>query len=226
MRRLLILAVLLASPAAAQTAGEGGRYSDAPAAGRPIVSAAPQPYSGRLLTWAGKTSTHAPSLRPATSPPGFADATPHLRDLSPRPSAAFQPQAPAPVRQAPVQQTPVQQAQAVTAAPSPPSAPAAPAARAAPNPPSPPPAPRAPLPTSLYSAAPAHGPVLAGGPPAHSGTEARLYSLHREYGLQPDAIPEAPAGPQRYVLIGPPDHAAPARATDPAPAGGLADAPF
>ena len=60
---------------------------------------------------------------------------------------------------------------------------------------------------------------LAGGPPEHAqytppeqpirqvataGTsgQARYYSLHREYGLAPDAIPEQPTG-ARYVLIGP-----------------------
>jgi hypothetical protein len=69
------------------------------------------------------------------------------------------------------------------------------------------------------------GPVLAGGPPAHAGTEARLYSLHRAYGLQPDAIPEPPAG-QRYVLVGPPDHATAPKDAGGAQAGGLADAPF
>jgi hypothetical protein len=32
----------------------------------------------------------------------------------------------------------------------------------------------------------------------------RFYSLHREYGRVPDAIPPQAAAP-RYVLIGPPD---------------------
>ncbi len=67
--------------------------------------------------------------------------------------------------------------------------------------------------------------MLAGGPPPHAGTEARLYSLHREYGLQPDAIPEPAAG-QRYVLVGPPDRPAAPRDDAKPLAGGLTDAPF
>ena len=59
----------------------------------------------------------------------------------------------------------------------------------------------------------------------HAGTEARLYSLHREYGLQPDTIPEPPAGP-RYVLMGPPDHATAPQDDAKPSAGGVADAPF
>ena len=44
-----------------------------------------------------------------------------------------------------------------------------------------------------------------------AGGHTRFYSVHRGYGLTPDAIPEPPAG-DRYVLIGPPD--APAPKTD------------
>jgi hypothetical protein len=201
MRRLLILAVLLAGPADAQSAGD--RYGSGDPARNGQTPAA-QRYSGRVLTWAGKTLPPAAGLRPPASPPGFASAAPNLRGVAPQ---AFQPQAPyaAPVRQA------------LTA----PVAPAAPTPRTAPTPPA---AQAAALPTSLYGAA-SHGPVLAGGPPAHAGTEARLYSLHRAYGLQPDAIPEPPAG-QRYVLVGPPDHATAPKDTGGAQAGGLADAPF
>jgi hypothetical protein len=84
------------------------------------------------------------------------------------------------------------------------------------------------LPSNIYGAAttvPAAadrvqaGPALAGGPPPAQpqqlaavapqaartvGGAPRFYSLHRGYGLEPDAIPEPPAG-NRYVLIGPPD---------------------
>jgi|KBSSwiStaDraftv2_1062776.scaffolds.fasta_scaffold51031_2 hypothetical protein len=46
-------------------------------------------------------------------------------------------------------------------------------------------------------------------PPHHdAGAGPRYYSLHREYGLAPDTIPEQSAEP-RYVLIGPPDSDAP-----------------
>lgn len=44
------------------------------------------------------------------------------------------------------------------------------------------------------------------------GGAPRLYSVHRGYGMTPDAIPEPPAG-NRYVLIGPPD-APPSAKTD------------
>lgn len=40
----------------------------------------------------------------------------------------------------------------------------------------------------------------------HAGEPTRLYSLHRAYGMTPDAIPEPPKG-DRYVFIGPPDGA-------------------
>ena len=52
--------------------------------------------------------------------------------------------------------------------------------------------------------------VLLDEAPA-AGGHTRFYSVHRGYGLTPDAIPEPPAG-DRYVLIGPPD--APAPKTD------------
>jgi hypothetical protein len=38
----------------------------------------------------------------------------------------------------------------------------------------------------------------------YAGEQVHYYSLHRAYGLTPDAIPEQPPG-QRYVLMGPPD---------------------
>lgn len=48
----------------------------------------------------------------------------------------------------------------------------------------------------------------AAAPPAPrtggAGAGGQLYSLHREYGLTPDAIP-APAGGPNYILVGPPD---------------------
>lgn len=204
MRRLLILAVLLASPAAAQTAGD--RYGSGDGTGsRPQApTSVAQRYSGRVLTWSGKVMA-APAASGPTSP-RLANTAPQLRGAPQQAAgpAPFQPQAPS---AAPAS---MRQAQA---------APIAPTARVAPAPPTTPKA----LPTSLYGAT-SRGPVLAGGLPAHAGTEARLYSLHREYGLQPDAIPEPPAG-QRYVLIGPPDHAAAPQDDPRPPAGGPADAP-
>ena len=212
MRHLLILAVLLAGPAAAQPAGDRYSPADAPGAGRYGQAPVSQRYSGRVLTWSGKITT-APS---PTAAPRYADAAPQLRGVpshAPAP-AAFQPQAP---YVAPARPAPVREAQAAPAAPPPKAAPQ-PAPDAAVQ------AAKAPLPTSLYGAA-TRGPVLAGGPPVRAGTEAHLYSLHREYGLQPDAIPEPAAG-QRYVLVGPPDRAAPPRDDAKPLTGGLTDAPF
>jgi Wiskott-Aldrich syndrome protein len=77
------------------------------------------------------------------------------------------------------------------------------------------------LPQSLYDAAPpapAPAPRLAQvqPPPQRGAAPSRLYSLHREYGMAPDAVPAVPSG-ANYVLIGPPD--LPAEAEDgPAPA--------
>lgn len=78
----------------------------------------------------------------------------------------------------------------------------------APQPPAPtqPQSPPSALPTSLYTPPPADAQI--GAPTriaaAASRDSSRLYSVHRPYGLAPDAIPEPPAG-DRYVLIGPPD---------------------
>jgi hypothetical protein len=57
--------------------------------------------------------------------------------------------------------------------------------------------PRPSHPTARIAAAPAP-------PPRGAGAAPRFYSLHREYGMAPDAIPEQSVQP-RYVLIGPPD---------------------
>lgn len=62
---------------------------------------------------------------------------------------------------------------------------------------------------------PAPAPRLAQAPaaPQRGAAPARLYSLHREYGMTPDAVPAAPSG-TGYVLIGPAEAdegAAPAR---------------
>lgn len=45
----------------------------------------------------------------------------------------------------------------------------------------------------------------------HTGGSSKLYSMHRAYGLEPDAIPVVESG-DRYVFIGPPDP--PAKKTD------------
>lgn len=90
-----------------------------------------------------------------------------------------------------------------------PTAPIAPtrASRAA----TPPPAAAA-LPQSLYDApaapVPPPAPQMAQAPsapaPQRGAAPSRLYSLHREYGMAPDAAP-AMSSQTSYVLIGPPD---------------------
>ncbi|WP_305284416.1 hypothetical protein [Phenylobacterium sp.] len=87
--------------------------------------------------------------------------------------------------------------------------------------------PAGPLPTSIYgqgvaapapprpeypraeyrAAAPAEAPqqLAQSAPlPAARRGGSQLYSLHREYGMTPDAIPAPPQG-QNYILVGPPD---------------------
>lgn len=75
-----------------------------------------------------------------------------------------------------------------------------------------PPAPRPQAPPQRMAYAPARPQPIAAPqapPPYHDpGAGPRYYSLHREYGLAPDTIPEQLAAP-RYVLIGPPDSDAP-----------------
>jgi hypothetical protein len=58
--------------------------------------------------------------------------------------------------------------------------------------------PSAPSPSASYAPAPSVAPARAEG-----GSSVRFYSLHREYGMTPDAIPEPTEG--HTVLIGPPD---------------------
>ena len=76
------------------------------------------------------------------------------------------------------------------------------------------PAPRA-LPASLYAPPPASAPaptpapqkLAQAAPPApiaRRSDEAHFYSIHRPFGLTPDAIPTPPPG-ERYILVGPPD---------------------
>jgi len=62
---------------------------------------------------------------------------------------------------------------------------------------------------SIYDAPPpAPAPVAVAAAPRAPGAGGQLYSLHRQYGLTPDAIPAPPSG-QHYILVGPPDEPAP-----------------
>ena len=81
----------------------------------------------------------------------------------------------------------------------------------------------APPPSSLYGGPPPlpeQAAVAAGQKVADASATARqtgegskLYSMHRAYGLEPDAIPAVEAG-DRYVFIGPPDAPAPKKTDD------------
>lgn len=140
------------------------------------------PYAGRMLNWSGK-------LAPQTPPTPEAGFEPQ-----PVPQAAPQPVAPTPVAATPAPRPVV----------APPARPVAVQAHAAP------------LPDSLYAAPPPAAPApqrmaaAATRPatPASTGSNSRLYSVHREYGLSPDAIPAARNGASPYVLIGLPEAAA------------------
>ncbi len=204
---LLIVALASASPAAAQMAGD--RYGDrSPTAAAAAIGAA---YEGPTLSWSRKT---APVTRAAADPRapsrpeplalanqyragGLPPAPRIQRGPEPRAYQPFQPQTPIPLQwSAPkanlpgtLYDTPRATTQQTAATPPPPAAQAQP----------------------MRLAAVAPSPVLLGGPPPavapaprSAGGATRHYSVHRGYGLTPDAIPQQPGG-DRYVLIGPPD---------------------
>jgi hypothetical protein len=178
----LILAAVLAFAGASSASAQAVQDRYGPPRSRtasPVVvaSLAPKPYEGRLLSWTGKAAAPPEAAAPVAEAP------------------AFQPPAPAPQPvPRPVAMAPTRPVFAPQSAPEP--APKAPPARferplaAA--------APIAPAPIMPAQAAPAPAtPPRAGGTP-------RYYSLHREYGRAPDAIPAQGSQPH-YVLIGPPD---------------------
>ena len=61
-----------------------------------------------------------------------------------------------------------------------------------------------PVKTAAVGKRAAEAPPPAVAPPAVGKQAPRLYSLHREYGMSPDAIPAPPKG-DNYVLIAPPE---------------------
>jgi hypothetical protein len=209
MRLVFALAVVAlgAAPAAAQQAGD--RYGYGPAArGQGAAIAQPLETQGlRVLTWASKA--HPQATAPADLP--MAAARPQslalagqyerrqawTRDLPPPPSA--RPTGPQPTGYQPfVPQAPYHDRAQQVAALTPPTVRPAPL-RAAPTAPSI----KADVGPALAGAAPAPVRQVAQAAP-HAGEQVHYYSLHRAYGLTPDAIPEPPPG-QRYVLMGPPD---------------------
>lgn len=215
MRVVLAIVAGLACPLTAAAQPAGDRYG--PASNLQLAEAAAANYLGRPLSWANKEASAAPTPAPAAAPAvpaapqTFASRLPTAptpyRQASAPAYAPFQPQVPLPLqRQA---APPAQPAQGLATSIYGPAAPAPAPAQVRP---------------SIAAAAPQHpdqavAPApqrLANAAPAMSAT--RLYSVHRGYGLTPDAIPELPAG-NRYVLIGPPagEAAAKTKTDDDAP---------
>lgn len=203
MRLGLAIAAMLRAANPASQEDDRDRYVQPP----PVQAPA---HSGPMLNWANKRSSATPDGRPGliARPEPLAlsgqftrgrQAAEPERDLPPPPGerrVTYQP----PAYQAFTPQTPYQAPRPTARPPSlePPSAPPV----------------HAPLPSSLYGPAPPLPEQAAVAAPQHladasavtrqTGEPSKLYSLHRAYGLDPDAIPEAPAG-DRYVFIGPPD---------------------
>jgi len=215
MRLAFLLPVLLsvAAPAHAERERES-RYG--PANPRPAIAAAAIPYDGPMLSWAGKRQASAPV---AAEPQAFAPAPPIADRPSYQPARYALPPPPAATLRPALPPAPPPR-RIATVDTDPPPARLAPAPRAAP------------LPDSLYGpsrasvvaaavpTAPPPRQVAALNAPSSTGVVgARFYSVGREFGLTPDALP--PAGPDRRVLITAGEAPPPPR--DAAPLHGSAD---
>lgn len=207
MRAVLAIIVGLAFPltAAAQTAGD--RYG--PTSAVRLNQTAGETYQGRALSWANKQA--AVQSNPAVGLPPA--PTPYREQPT---YAPFQPQVPLPLQQRAPAPVPAAYTQPPPTSIYGSTAPAAPAAPPAVRPvayavaPAPTPAPA----RAVAAQPPVQPQRVAAMVPPGQGGATRLYSVHRGYGMTPDAIPEPPAG-NRYVLIGPPDGApAPDAKTD------------
>jgi hypothetical protein len=179
---------------------ENARPINGPSERVAAAATAPPPYSGRFLTWSNKaqeerTDRVGPDFSAAArvAPPvsSSVDSAPN-RQNEPSPSLYTTPR-PAAVSSPPRGATP---ALADPSSDRPPLAQARPAT--------------APAPSTAPVALAAAAPTAPGGPPAR----AHFYSLHREYGDQPDKI--AIPAERPTVLIGP---------GDPQPLAGVADEP-
>ena len=234
MRRLVFLAALLASPAVAETGynryGQAPAVDVTQVPGQPMygpylnwankrmpqlpptapLPVATQPVPGPLAN-AYLNRRLEPEVQPAP-----AQATPQPTQMASRYQApgatTFVPQSPRgynPLPPAPVQPPRAQPYEARPApqplpdslySPPPQAQPQAPVARL--RPPAPPP-----VAEPVRQVAPPSSiaeRLAAAPPPTATGPGPRLYSVHRGYGLQPDAIPQAQSG-TGYVLIGPAD---------------------
>lgn len=214
MRVLLALIVALGAPVAAHAADDGASARALTwSAKREFAATAPEPaaeprrpeamaLSGQYL----RGRIEAPEPAPPPSIPG------RYRAAAPPPYQVFTPQVPLPMQQQAMRTAslPATLYSAPATQPAPQSAQPARALRPAASPlPPAPVAAMAPQPAREVAPEPVRM-AVAPPPPAQPrtmGEPPRLYSVHRDYGLAPDAIPEPPSGQNRYVLIGPPDGA-------------------
>lgn len=189
--RIIVLIAALASVAPAAHAQEARENRYGPRPSRPTTSLnATTGYAGPILGWAGKQDSHAPRVQ---APQAFSEPgrQPDIAPQTRQPMAA--PQAPAPVAE------PWRNLGARSQAAGPASAVQAPSPMAEPwrNLGAQPQA-------ALAQAAPAmtaYSPASQAVPPGM----ARTYSVGRQYGLQPDALP--PLQPNGMVFIAPSDEA-------------------
>lgn len=166
----------------------------------PPSSERPQPMALADQFSRGRVEAPGPARLPP--PPGRyrAAAAPPYQMFTPQVPLPLQAKARAAAAQPADLYSPAPVAQAPAAPPPAAPKPVRAAQQAAPKPASPPP--------QMLATAPEPTPpqrVAAVGPPPSPravGGATRLYSVHRGYGMEPDAIPEAPAD-NRYVLIGP-----------------------
>ncbi|WP_454714632.1 hypothetical protein [Caulobacter segnis] len=180
MRAAVLIAVLACATAAHAEGSRESRYGPAPErAPKAMNGRAPgytgQAYTGRSLGWSGKREMVAPTAQAASqAQPWWARSAPQAPQPPQAPQArpAFQPQTPVYAPQAPQAR---ELPQSIYDAPLAPAAPLA----------------QAPLYQPQQQASLPNGQVGA-----------RSYSVGRQFGMAPDAIPAA--GPPRMVLIAPP----------------------
>lgn len=204
MRLGLAIAAMLRAAHPASEEDDRPRYE----ARAPVEASAP---AGPMLNWSNKRAYATPSGQPSPyarpEPMALAGQFSRGRQEAPPPAELAPPPG---ERQATTYRPPAYQPfTPQTPYQAPRAAPPAPSLEQPASPPI-----RAPLPSSLYSGPPPLPEQAAIAAPqrladasatARSvGGSSKLYSVHRAYGLEPDLIPEPPAG-DRYVFIGPPD---------------------
>jgi hypothetical protein len=211
MRVLLALIAAVAAPVAAYAADGGAALRPlAWSAKREVATTAPQAPADQRPAPMALSGQYLRGRMEASEPPPPPTPPGRYRAAQPPAYEPFVPQVPLPLQNQATRTASLPAslyAAPVTAHEPPPQLrPAQPAAEPALAPVAAAPAP------ALQPAANQAAPVrLAAAPPAPRtiGEPPRFYSVHRDYGMAPDAIPEPPAGANRYVLIGPPDGAAP-----------------